>query len=166
MKKTMMLLIIGTLLVAGAGTGIVSAQTDEAQTGYGWYGPMYNWMADHMRGFGYGMGAGYCAGSGYYAPYADNVNDLQITVATVEDALEIAEEEIDADVSENNIYQMGRWWVVYYTDDDGTIKEARIDAFTGEVIKDFNDLRYQQAYQPRNNGRSSRGMGYGMMYGY
>lgn len=165
MKKTIMTLMVGALLIAGAGAGIVSAQTDETQPGYGWYGPMHSWMADHMRGFGYGMGSEYCDGPGYGASYAYPAYDSQITIETVDDALEVAKEQIDSDVSENNIYQMGRWWVVYYTDDDGTIKESRIDAFTGEVINDFNDLRNQQPYQPENNGRYWGGM-HGMMYGY
>ncbi|MCD4767720.1 MAG: hypothetical protein K8R34_14545 [Methanosarcinales archaeon] len=164
---------IGLLLVAlvlgTVGAGVVSAGTNDAQTGNSWYG----WMTDHMgfgRGYGYGMiGAapGFCGGYGSYAPVAQGyeTNAQEVTVRTVEDALVIAQDQIDSDVSENNIYQMGRLWIVYYTDDDGTIEQAYIEAFTGEVVDDFNAAT-QQAYGPANTQSYRGGMGYGMMYGY
>ena len=153
---------IGLLLVAlvlgTVGAGVVSAGTNDAQTGNSWYG----WMTDHM-GFGRGYGS--------YAPVAQGyeTNAQEVTVRTVEDALVIAQDQIDSDVSENNIYQMGRWWIVYYTDDNGTIEQAYIEAFTGEVVDDFNAAT-QQAYGPANtrsyHGGMGYGMGHGMMYGY
>ncbi|WP_406661401.1 hypothetical protein V7O66_02435 [Methanolobus sp. ZRKC3] len=157
MKKTIMLLTIGALVLLVSGIGAVNAQTNEDNNA--WYGPMYNWMANNMGGYGYGPGA--CWGN-YGSNYAGTTQE--VTVGSVDDAYDIAKTEISADVSIDNIYQMGRWWVVYYTDDDGAIKQGRIDSFTGEVITDFNTL--SDNYQYRNSGRNYRdGMGYGMMYG-
>ena len=173
MKNTTTIALLLAALVLGTfGAGIVSAETNDAQTQA--YNGWYDWMENHMgfdRGYGYGMmGAtdvapGFCGGYGGYAQVASgyDTNAQEVTVQTVEDALEIAQDQIDGDVSENNIYQMGRWWVVYYTDDDGTIEQVRIDAFTGELVEDYNTVT-QQTYP--TNTRSYRGMGYGMMYGY
>lgn len=154
-----MLFAIGALVILVSGGGIVSAHADENSNA--WYGPMYNWMADHMRGYGYGPGACW-GGYGSNYGYADTTQGY--AVPTVEDAYDIATDEISADASMDNIYQMGRWWVVYY-DDEGTIKQGRIDAFTGDVITDINT--YSGNYQTGTYGRSYRGgMGPGMMYGY
>jgi len=72
---------IGLLLVAlvlgTVGAGVVSAGTNDAQTGNSWYG----WMTDHMRfgrGYGYGMiGAapGFCGGYGSYAPVVSDISN-------------------------------------------------------------------------------------------
>ena len=168
-NNTTIALLLAALVIGTVGAGVVSAGTNDAQTGNSWY----DWMADHMRfgrGYGYGMMGdvpGFCGGYGSYAPVAPGyeTNAQEVTVQTVEDALEIAQEQIDSDVSENNIYQMGRWWIVYFTDDDGTIEQAYIDAFTGEVVEDINTAT-QQAYGPTNTLSYRGGMGYGMMYGY
>ena len=156
-----MLLAIGAVFLLIGGIGAVSAQTDENTNN--WYGPMYNWMTDHMRGYGYGPGA--CWG-GYGGSYGYTDTTQEYAVSTVEEAYDIAKAEISTDVSMDNIYQMGRWWVVYYTDDDGTIKQGRIDAFTGDVITDT--ITYSGTYyQSGTYGRGYRGgMGTGMMYGY
>lgn len=169
MRTTTIALLLAALVLGTVGAGVVSAETNDAQTGNSWS----DWMADHMgfgRGHGYGMiGAApeFCGGYGSYAPVASGygTNAQEVTVRTVEDALAIAQDQIDSEVSENNIYQMGRWWIVYYTDDDGTIEQARIDAFTGEVVTDFNTAT-QQAYGPADTRSYHGGMGYGMMYGY
>jgi len=156
-----MLLTIGALAILVSGAGIVSAHTDENTNG--WYGSMHNWMADHMGSYGYGPGACW-SGYGSSYPYADTTQEY--AVPTVEDAYDIAKTQISADVSMDNIYQMGRWWVVYYTDADGAIKQGRIDAFTGDVITDtstYSDTYYQSG-TPSRNYRG--GMGTGMMYGY
>lgn len=191
MKNTTIIALLLSALVLGTfGAGVVSAETNDSQTqtNNGWYGWManhmgfgngygmmgngYGWMADHM-GFnnGYGMmGNGYgMMGNGGYAPTASgyDTNAQEVTVQTVEDALEIAQDQIDGEVSKNNIYQMGRWWVVYYTDDNGTIEQIHIDAFTGEVVEDYN-TETQQAY-PTNTRTYRGGMSYGMggmMNGY
>ena len=170
MKNTTIIALLLSALVLGTfGAGVVSAETNDGQTQTynGWYG----WMADHM-GFsnGVGGGPGYCGSYGGYAPTASgyDTNDQEVTVQTTEDALAIAQDQIDADVSESNIYQMGRWWVVYYTEDDGTIEQVRIDAFTGEVVEDYNTVT-QQEYRSTNTRAYRGGMGYGMggmMYGY
>ena len=167
MRTTTIALLLAALVLGTVGAGVVSAETNGAQTGNSWY----DWMADHMGfGRGYGMmgdAPGFCGGYGSYAPVAPGyeTNAQEVTVRTVEDALAIAQEQIDSEVSENNIYQMGRLWIVYYTDDDGTIEQARIDAFTGEVVTDFNTAT-QQAYGPADTRSYHGGMGYGMMYGY
>lgn len=170
--NTTIALLLAALVLGTFGAGIVSAETNDAQTQTydGWYG----WMANHM-GFGSGYGmmgdfAQFCGGPGEYAPTASgyDTNAQEVTVQTVEDALEIAQDQIDGDVSQNNIYQMGRWWVVYYTDDEGTIKQTRIDAYTGEVVEDYNTTT-QQAYGSTNTRSYRGGMGYGMggmMSGY
>lgn len=157
MKRTTILIAVAALVLLVSGIGAVNAQTNEDNNA--WYGPMYNWMATNMGGYG----SGACFG-GYGPYYADTTTE--IAVETVDDAYDIAKNEISSDVTTDNIYQMGRWWVVYYTDDDGTIKQGRIDAFTGEVIKDFNTFTGNN-YQSRSSGRSYRGgAGSGMMYGY
>ncbi|MDW7733135.1 MAG: hypothetical protein SCH66_12005 [Methanolobus sp.] len=51
MKRTIMLLTLGALVLLISGIGAVSAQTEENSDL--WYGPMYNWMAEHMSGYGY-----------------------------------------------------------------------------------------------------------------
>ena len=168
-QTTTIALLLAALVLGTFGAGVVIAETNDAQTGNSWS----DWMANHMgfgRGHGYGMiGAapGFCEGYGSYAPVASGygINAEEVTVQTVEDALAIAQKQIDSEVSENNIYQMDRLWVVYYIDDDGTIEQARIDAFTGEVVKDFNAAT-QQTYGPANTQSYHGGMGYGMMYGY
>ncbi|WMW23140.1 hypothetical protein RE476_04740 [Methanolobus mangrovi] len=164
MKRTTMLLAIGALILLVSGMGAVNAETNENANA--WYGPMYNWMADHMGSYGYGPGA--CWG-GYGSSYAYADTTQEIAVPTVEDAYDIAKTKISADVSMDNIYQMSRWWVVYYTDADGAIKQGRIDSFTGEVVQDFNTYSntYARNYQSGTSSRNYRGgMGTGMMYGY
>ena len=69
----------------------------------------------------------------------------------------IAKKQISDDVTENDIYQMGRWWVVYYTV-DGTVRQGRIDVYTGEVIPDF----FASQYTP-GQYRQGMGRGHGMM---
>ncbi|WP_292467534.1 hypothetical protein [Methanolobus sp.] len=160
MKRAIMWLTIGTLVLFVGGMGTVSAQAYENNNA--WYDSMSNWMAGHMERYGYGPGA--CWG-GYGANYADTTAQ-EITVSTVDEAYTIAQNEISADVTTDNINQMGRWWVVYYTDDNGKVKQGRIDSFTGEVIKDFSTTSGNY-YQSGTYGSGYRGkMGSGMMYGY
>ncbi|MDK2827084.1 MAG: hypothetical protein PWQ63_640 [Methanolobus sp.] len=160
MKRTTMLLAIGAAFLLLGGIGAVNANTNENTNT--WYGPMYNWMTDHMGGYGYGLGT--CWGSyGDSYGYADTTQEY--AVSTVKEAYDIAKTEISADASMDNIYHMGRWWIVYYTDDAGTITQGRIDALTGDVITDTST--YSGTYQSGTYGRGYRGgMGPGMMYGY
>lgn len=162
MKRAMMLLMIGALVLLVGGMGAVSAQANGNTNS--WYDSMYNWMADHMRGYGYGSGACWGGYGNYGAGYADTPQD--VTVKTADDAYTIAHDQISENVTKDNIYQMGRWWVVYYTDDSGVVKQGRIDAYTGEVIRDFNTTSGNN-YQPGTYGGGYRGaMGPGMMYNY
>lgn len=144
MKRLKMLLTIGTLVLLISGISAVSAQAEG--TNDPWYGPMYRWMDEHMGNFGnshmgdygydhmqdYESASDAC--SDYH--YGDNsTNNAQnLTVETKEEAYAIAQDNISEDVSIDNIYQSGKWWIVYYTDADGVIYQERIDAYTGEVV--------------------------------
>lgn len=79
-------------------------------------------------------------------------------------AFEIAKAEIDDDVSKDNIYQMGRWWIVNYEDEDGVYTQARIDAVTGEIYTGYNVPAGAQA--GRAGGRYGCGSGYARGSGY
>jgi hypothetical protein len=140
-SRTIAILAI-VLLTGLAATALVSAETPLLQRASSYVGGGYNWG---------GCWNGY--GPGYYTSYAGQ----ELAVKTVNDALAIAQDEISADVTENDIYQMGRWWVVYYTI-DGTAKQGRIDAHTGEVIPDFFASQYAVTGQYR------QGMGRGYDY--
>lgn len=151
MSKTTTMLLIGALFVAGAG---MLATAGEVQAAYGYGG---------CPGYGGGYGAAY-NGDG------QNFGYPEIVVTGVDDALNIAKTDIDPDVKEENIYTMGRWWVVQYVDDEGTIEQSYIDAFTGDVVY-LTDQPY--TYAPRGYGRmygqgmmNGYGPGYGMMGGY
>jgi hypothetical protein len=141
-NRTIAILAI-VLLTGLAATTLVGAETNLLQRASGYVGGFCNWG---------GGGNGY--GPGYYTAYADQ----ELTVKTVDDALLIAKDKISADVTENDIYQMGRWWVVYYTV-DSTAKQGRIDAYTGEVFPDF----FASQYATTGQYRQGMGRGYGMM---
>ncbi|MBP2030279.1 hypothetical protein J2755_001213 [Methanohalophilus levihalophilus] len=140
MKKTLNMLLVGAVLLAGAGMVALTLQTEEVQAAYG-YGPM--------------SGIGGCP---VYNQITGTATNYDLAVETLDDALEIAQDQIDPDVKEDNIYQMGRWWVVYYTNDDGVVMQSYIDAFTGEVVDSTS--------QTYNYAPARRGYGYGMMHGY
>ncbi|MCM1987922.1 hypothetical protein [Methanococcoides seepicolus] len=153
MSKTTTMLLIGALFIAGAG---MLATAGEVQAAYGYGG---------CPGYGGGYGAAY-DGDGQAVGYSE------VVVTGVDDALNIAKTYIDPDVREEDIYAMGRWWVVQYVDDGGTIAQSYIDAFTGDVV-DLTDQSY--TYAPRVYGRmhgygqgmmNGYGQGYGMMRGY
>ncbi|WP_256623685.1 PepSY domain-containing protein [Methanolobus chelungpuianus] len=156
MKKITAILLAGMLIAVTAGVGIVAAAN--GQTGNsGYFGSMHQWAANRMNQYGYG-------GCPFYQSYVnDGNNTVELEVSTIEEAITVAEAETGQDISEDNVYQMGRWWVFSYADDEGTIKQGRIDAYTGEVIEDFyagsaNQGQYQ-------NGRGMmRGGGYGGGY--
>ncbi len=136
--------ILALVLLTGlAATTLVSAETNLLQRTSGYAGGFCN------------CGAGWNGNApGYCATYANQ----EPTVKTVAEALAITKTEISDDVTENDIYQMGRWWIVPYTGDDGTAKQGRIDAYTGEVIPDF----FTSQYAP-SQYRQGMGRGYGMM---
>lgn len=166
MKKTIPVLLLSALLIGTFGSAAVSAAAGYAQTNDGFFGPMHMWGARNGGG-GYGpvYGAGYgpdnCPVYGSYGPYATTAETVEIEVENVDEALKIATDEIDTDVSEEDIYQMGRWWVVYYEDEEGVYKQARIDAVTGDVFTD-----YTVPAGPQTGGRYARGTGYCRAYGY
>lgn len=143
MSKTTTMLLIGALFIAGAG---MLATAGEVQAAYGYGG---------CPGYGGGYGAAYYGGD-------QSIGYPEVVVTGVDDALNIAKADIDPDVKEGNIYAMGRWWVVQYVDDEGTIVQNYIDAFTGDVV-DLTDQSY--TYAPGGYGRM-HGYGQGMMNGY
>lgn len=147
MRKLANMLLVGAIFLAGAGIVALTLQTEEVQAAYG------NGIAS-----GWGECPGYSAGY-TQAPYYSTYSEL--TVEDIDDALSIAKEQIDPDVKEENIYQMGRWWVVYHTNDDGVVTQSYIDAFTGEVVDDTNRTYQKYDYAPARYGH-----GYGMMHGY
>jgi len=150
MRKTANMLLVGAVLLAGAGMVALTLQTDEVQAAYG-YGPMSGWAG--------------CPGYNQAAVYATSPD---VSVESVDDALEIAKEQIDSNVKEENIYQMGRWWVVYYTDDDGVVMQSYIDAFTGDVVDDtsqtYNYAPARRGYGMMHSFGYGPRMGYGGMY--
>ncbi|MDA0524159.1 hypothetical protein [Methanococcoides alaskense] len=143
MSKTTTMLLIGALFVVGAG---MLATAGEAQAAYGYGG---------CPGYGGGYGATYYGES-------QTVDYPEVVVTGVDNALNIAKADIYPDVKEENIYAMGRWWVVQYVDDEGIIALSYIDTFTGDVV-DLTDQSY--TYAPRGYGRM-HGYGQGMMNGY
>ncbi|UGV41543.1 PepSY domain-containing protein [Methanococcoides orientis] len=147
MRKITNMLLVGAIFLAGAGMIALTMQTDTVQAAYG-SGPGSGWGGCPAYGSGYSGYSGYNMANTYSGNY-------ELTVESIEDALGIAQEQIDADVKEENIYQMGRWWVVYYMNDDGVVMRSYIDAFTGDVLDTTT-----QSYDYSNTGR-----GYGMMYG-
>lgn len=135
-SKTIAILAIALLTGMSIAT-MVSAETPLMQRASGYVESISNW-----RGGWNGYGPGYCIA------YADQ----EFAVKTVDDALVIAQNKISADITENDIYPMGRWWIINYTA-DGTAKQGRIDAYTGEVIPDL----FKSAYA--SSGQYGQGIG-------
>ncbi|WP_407282545.1 PepSY domain-containing protein [Methanolobus sp. WCC1] len=158
MKKTTTILLAGMLIMAIAGIGMASAATDDtddttffAQMSR-WAGQCVGYANGYMNGYGY-------ADCPVYGSYVTDGAAADIEVDNIDDAITIAEDVTGQDISESSVYQMGRWWVFTYTEDD-TVKQGRIDAYTGEVIEDFYaDATYQGQYY--QGGRGMRGGSYG-----
>jgi hypothetical protein len=167
MKRTAIVVLVVAGLIAS--TGIASARMGGyyGQQDSTWFDQAYQWMGQHMGRYGHMMGYGniveygnageFCPGSG-----AGYYQDTEIESMTLEEATELLEEEIDGTLS-SDVYQMGRWYVVFYEDDDEKTKQARIDMFTGEVYTDFYE--YMSENSDVYNGRGYRGIGR-MMWGY
>ncbi|MEZ5333834.1 MAG: PepSY domain-containing protein [Methanolobus sp.] len=159
MKKTTTILLAGMLIAAIAGIGMASAATGEIDdtTFFGqmsaWAGQCARYANGYMNGYGYGN----CP---VYGGYATDGTSLEIVVESIDDAVEIAEDATGQEISESDVYQMGRWWVFTYTDDD-TVKQGRIDAYTGDVIEDFYAGSTYQEGQYNQGGRGMRGGSYG-----
>ncbi|MEL4304499.1 hypothetical protein [Methanococcoides sp. LMO-2] len=163
MKTTTNALLMGAIVLAGAGMIALTMQTGIVQAAYG-SGPGSGWGGCPAYG-------AYASGYTGYNQAATNSGSYELTVEAIEDALDIAREQIDADVREENIYQMGRWWVVYHANDDGVVMRSYIDAFTGDVL-DTPDQAYDYTNTRRGYGmmngdgyRYSMGHGYRMGYG-
>jgi hypothetical protein len=133
MKKTTTILLAGMLIVAIAGIGMASAATDDTD-GTTFFGQMSRWAGQCVRyANGYMNGYGY-ADCPVYGAYATDGATADIEVENIDDAITIAE--------------------------DDTVKQGRIDAYTGEVIEDFYaDTTYQDQYY--QGGRVMRGGSYG-----
>ena len=174
MKKTMMVLLVIAAVVSA--TGIASARMGGmgGMGGYytqqngdsDWYNQMYQWMGQHMGGWGgqmmgygqYGAAGGFCSGSGagYYQD-ADTATEL----ITIEEATQLIEDAVGSTVT-SEVYQMGRWYVAFYEDVDGKTKQARVDIFTGEVYEDFYEYMSEYAQSNYNSGFGGPGR---MMWG-
>ncbi|WP_094228329.1 PepSY domain-containing protein [Methanolobus psychrotolerans] len=158
MKRTTSILLVGMLITAIAGIGIVNAAVDRADDAT-FFGQMHRWAANRM---GYSGGYGYenCPVYGAYASDGTTVAGLE--VGTIDEAIKLAEDATGKDIGESNIYLMGKWWVFNYTDDEDVIKQGRIDAYTGDVIEDFYASSSYKGLQYSQNVRGMmRGSGYG-----
>ena len=154
MKKTIVAILLGVLLIGTFGAAVVSAV---ASNNAG----VNNAGANYGNGFGLmnRLGARYtnsgcCGGNFSYCPYFNASKTTEFKVKTVDDAFEIAKKEIDNSVSKEDIYQLGRWWIVSYKDENGTSSQARIDTVTGEV---FTGYSVPAGFQTR--GMHARGFG-------
>jgi hypothetical protein len=156
MKKTVMTVVLGMLLIGVFGAAAVSAvASDDVNTNYGHgFGHMHRWTARYTD-------SGYIAGNFTSCPYFNSNGDVELKVGTVDEALKIARAEIDDNVSKEDISQMGRWWIVSYKDDEGVSSQARIDAVTGEVF-----TGYSVPAGPQGRGMCGRGPGFCRANGY
>jgi hypothetical protein len=150
MKKKIMRTLLGVLLISILGAAVVSAVTaDNVKTGYGCgFGNRHGWGIRNMD-------SGYCTGNFSSCPYFNSTGTVELKVGTIDKAFETARAKIDDKVSEENIYQMGRWWIVSYKNDDGVSSQARIDAVTGEVFTGYTVSAGQYA-----SGMYRRGSGF------
>jgi ABC-type glycerol-3-phosphate transport system substrate-binding protein len=153
MKKSIISILLGLMLIGTFGAFVVSAVASDDARNYG-SGPMHRWAARYTD-------SGYSAGNFSYCPYYNADETVELEVETIDEAFEIARAEIDDDVSKDDIYQMGRWWIVYYEDESGVYTQARIDAVTGEVF-----TGYSVPAGPQTSGRFARGSGYARGPGY
>jgi len=151
MKKSIIAILLATLLIGTFGAAVVSAvASDDTGTTYG-SGFMHRWAARSTA-----------SGAGNFAscPYYNADGTVELKVKTIDEAFEIAKAEIDDGVSKDAIYQMNRWWIVPYEDEDGVYTQARIDAVTGEVYTGYNVPAGLQT-----GGRFARGSGFCRAYG-
>ncbi|AKB18248.1 MULTISPECIES: hypothetical protein [unclassified Methanosarcina] len=152
MKKTITAILLGILLIGTFGAAVVSAvASDDTGATHG-YGFMQRWAARSTD-----------SGAGNFAtcPYYNADGPVELKVKTIDEAFDIAKAEIDADVSKDNIYQMNRWWIVSYEDEDGVYTQARIDTVTGDVFTGYDGPAGTQTC-----GRFARGSGYAHRHGY
>jgi hypothetical protein len=156
-KKITAILLAGMLIAVTAGVGIVAAANGEAGNP-GLFGSMHRWANNMMQN---GSGYGGCPFFGTNANNGTGSNTaVELEVSTIEEAISIAEAETGRNITEDNVYQMGRWWVFSYADEEGTIKQERIDAYTGEVIEDFYAGSEYRGQYSQNGRGMMRGGGY------
>jgi hypothetical protein len=156
-KKISAILLAGMLIAVTAGVGVVAAANGQAGNP-GLFGSMHRWANNMMQN---GSGYGGCPFFGTNANNGiGNNTAVELEVATIEEAISIAEAETGQDISEENVYQMGRWWVFSYADEEGVIQQGRIDAYSGEVIENFyTGSAYRGQYSQDGRGMM-RGGGY------
>lgn len=138
MKKTVIAILLGILLIGTFGAAAVSAATSNGagvNNGNG-AGPMHRWAARNTD-------SGCCGGNYSNCPCFNVSTTSEFKVKTVDDAYEIARKEIDSSVSKENIYQLGRWWIISFKDKNGTSSQARIDAVTGQVFNGYSSTGSQ-----------------------
>lgn len=157
MENKTIVVLAGILLISIMLIGTVSAHW--ASGGYG--------MTD-SRNSGYvdGSEAGYYCNYGYGQGYnANGVYSAEdaTSIITEDEAISLFEETTGIDVNDENVYQMGRWFVINYIDQD-TIKQGRVDSTTEDVIEDFSAYATQESYEYQNNYRYQRGAGGCMGY--
>lgn len=133
MKKTVVAILLGILLIGTFGAMVVSAATsNDVKTNYGYCSGLMQRWADRCTGSGdYGGNSPYCS-------YFDSDKTTELKVKTIDEAFEIAKVKIDNDISKENIYQMGCWWIVSYKDKNGLSSQARINSATGEVFTEYS----------------------------
>ena len=136
--KRIIAILLAVFLIGAAGTAVVSAARNGTT--------------------GSGSGSDYCPAYNVYCPCV-SADDIELEVETIDEALEIAKDEIDSDISEDAISQVGRWWIVSYEDEDGVFRQARIDAVTGDVYTSAVSTGFQAG------GNSARRSGYCRVYG-
>lgn len=158
MKKSVIAILLGMLLIGTLGAVVVGAgASDNIRTNYG-------------NGFGHRHGCGtrymdpgYCAGNFSSCPYLNSNETVELKIKTIDEAFEIARAEVDDDISKEDIYQRGRWWIIPYEDNNGVSNQARIDAVTGEV---FTFTTYSIPPEPQGRGMCGRGQGFCRANGY
>ncbi len=157
MKKITAILLAGMLIAVTAGVGIVAAANGQAGNP-GLFSSMHRWANNMMQN---GSGYGGCPFFGTNANNGTGINTaVELEVTTIEEAISIAEAETGQDISEENVYQIGRWWVFSYADEEGVIQQGRIDAYSGEVIENFyTGSAYRGQYSQDGSGMM-RGGGY------
>jgi ABC-type glycerol-3-phosphate transport system substrate-binding protein len=151
MKKSVIAVLLGILLIGTFGAAVVSAVASDDARNYG-SSPMHRWAARYTD-----------SGTGNFAscPYYNADETVELEVETIDEAFDIAKAKIDDGVSKEDIYQMNRWWIVSYEDEDGVYTQARIDAVTGEVF-----TGYDVPAGCQTGGRFARGSGYARGSGF
>jgi hypothetical protein len=157
MENKTIIVLAGTILI-----GIMLIGTVSAHWANGGYGMANSRNSGYVDGSGAGYYCNYGYGQGYNSNGVDSAEDAT-SVITEDEAISLFEETTGIDVNDENVYQMGRWWVINYIDEDA-IKQGRVDSITEDVIEDFSAYAPQESYEYQNNYRYQRGAGGCMGY--